>query len=663
MKFTLSKEILDKFPKASIGCLVVKNIDTSGKNLSAKDETYQVLWDQIEKTAVETLRTEIDTIKEVKEWHDALTMAGFDPDEDAASHTALIRRIKAGKEIPSIHPLVNIYNTISLRHKTPLGGHDIDRIDGDIIVGPNTKELPFIEMGSSKKTAISKSEIVYADSSSVLTRKWVWRQSDTSKITDKTTSFFVPIDDLGNRTPEEIKQIALDIKALVQKYAATDQTEFMYDIINSKTNTIDLNKLPKLTGTSKTKIIHTQPIKRDPEIIRKLTTRAVETIVPSTKMLENMLLSGRRLRVYQGFDPTAPTLHIGHSAGMRKLRYFQQLGHHVIFLIGDFTGRIGDPTDKSSARQKLTKEQVEENLKLYIKQASRILDFKDKQNPVEILYNSHWLDKMSFADVVELAAEFTVQQMLKRDMFQERLKEDRPIYIHEFMYPLMQGYDSVEMNIDVEVGGNDQMFNMICGRDLVLKRLNKEKVVLPNKLLTDPTGKKMGKSEGNMIMLNDTPEDIYGKVMAYTDGMICPAYEILTEVPMEEIKQMVKDMKAEKVNPMDLKKRLAFLITSEHKGEKAAKKAEGYFESVFQNKGQEAEIPTIQVSEKEARIIDLIVKFAKFTNSNSQAKRLIKQGAVSIDDKKINDINTTSTIKPTGITLRAGKQIVKITST
>jgi tyrosyl-tRNA synthetase len=378
-------------------------------------------------------------------------------------------------------------------------------------------------------------------------------------------------------------------------------------------------------------------------------------------MLRDMLTSGKRLNVYQGFDPTAPTLHIGHTAGMRKLKYFQQLGHNVIFLIGDFTARVGDPTDKSAARQKLTKQQVMQNLKKYKEQAGKILDFDDPENPVQIRFNSKWLEELNFGDILELTSEFTVQQMLKRDMFRKRLDIEKPIYLHEFLYPVMQAYDSVEMNIDVEIGGNDQMFNMSCGRDLTGKLLNKEKVVLPNKLLVDPSGKKMGKSEGNMIMLSDSAKDIYGKVMAFSDTLIAPAFELLTDVPLREIEQMQEAMLQKETNPMKFKKRLAFTITAEHKGEKAAHKAEEYFEKVFQKKASTAKIPEIETNKAKLSIIEAIADVTDFAPSNSQAKRLIKQGAVSIDGKKIKDKQYEIELESgEEITLRVGKKIAKI---
>lgn len=226
-------------------------------------------------------------------------------------------------------------------------------------------------------------------------------------------------------------------------------------------------------------------ILKDQQIIERILNKGVEQILPSSQALKELLNSGKRLNVYQGFDPTANTLHIGHTVGLRKLEDFRKLGHQVIFLIGDFTARIGDPTDKTSARVRLTKEQVEENMKVYVQQASRILDINNKENPVKVLYNSQWLEPLNFGDIIEIASQFTVQQMLKRSMFQKRLQEDKPIYLNEFLYPLMQAYDSVMMDIDVEVGGNDQLFNMLAGRDLIMSKLKKRKNCNSRQIIRD----------------------------------------------------------------------------------------------------------------------------------------------------------------------------------
>lgn len=363
----------------------------------------------------------------------------------------------------------------------------------------------------------------------------------------------------------------------------------------------------------------------DDKKISELLTRGVEKIFPSREFLEKELKSGRRLKIYTGYDPTAPTLHIGHGITLMKLRQFQDLGHEVIMLIGDFTGMIGDPTDKLAARRQLTHEEVMTNCQNYKKQASVILDFIG-QNPVKVKYNSQWLGEMKLKEVLELAALFSVQQMEVRDMFEERIKAGKPIFIHEFLYPLMQAYDSVVMDVDGEVGGNDQTFNMLVGRDLMKAMKNKEKFVLTMKLLADPTGKKMGKSEGNMIALKDSPEEMFGKVMNWSDGMIIDGFELCTRAEIPAKKTVEKE-------PMKYKKLLAFEIVKTFLGEKAAKAGEKNFETVFQSHEKPSDMPELKPSAYD--IITVLVE-SKICASKSDARRQIEQGGVKVNDKKIS---------------------------
>jgi len=399
-------------------------------------------------------------------------------------------------------------------------------------------------------------------------------------------------------------------------------------------------------------------ISTDEKIIDRILNKGVENILPSKEELKSILLSGKRLNIYQGFDPTAPTLHIGHTVGMRKLEDFRKLGHQVYFVIGDFTARIGDPSDKMSARKKLTKQQVEENMRLYIDQASHFINIFDKDNPVKVVYNSKWLEPLNFGEIIELASVFTVQQMLKRSMFQERLKSDKPIYLHEFLYPLMQGYDSVALNIDVEVGGNDQLFNMLAGRDLVMNRLNKEKFVVAMKLLEANDGTKMGKTSGNMIELSDSANNIFGKVMAFDDKLIPIGFEILTKYELKQVEEIKERLKKGE-NPMILKKLLAFEITKDIKGEQEAENAQKYFENVFQKKNLNTDIPVKTVRQSNINILDLIVQ-CEIANSKSQAKRLVEQNAVTINGEKITDWNKNIQVGSGSTILKCGRHVYQV---
>lgn len=387
--------------------------------------------------------------------------------------------------------------------------------------------------------------------------------------------------------------------------------------------------------------------------VTELLNRGVENIFPTREFLEERLTSGEQLTLYTGYDPTAPSLHIGHGMTMMKLRQFQDLGHKIIMLIGDFTAMIGDPTDKTSARKQLTREEVLENCKEYQKQASAILNFSG-DNPVEIKYNSEWLGKMNFNEVIDLASHFTVQRMMERDMFQKRLQEEKPIYVHEFMYPMMQGYDSVMMDVDGEIGGNDQTFNMLTGRNLMKELKNKEKFVMTIKLLADDSGKKMSKSEGNAIFLSDEPNDMFGKVMSWADDMIIPGYELCTRVDMGEIEEIKKQM-SEGANPRDFKLRLAGEVVGVFLGPESAKEGREHFEKVIQNKALPDEIPELKPSASD--IITVLVE-AGICNSKSNARQMVEQGAVSVNGEKVMSIE--QEVKTDDVVKKGSRFFVKI---
>lgn len=369
--------------------------------------------------------------------------------------------------------------------------------------------------------------------------------------------------------------------------------------------------------------------------IEELLTRGVEQIYPSADALEKMLRSGKKLKLYQGFDPTGIQMHIGHMIGLRKLAQFQKLGHRVIFLIGDGTGQAGDPSGKTRAREKfLSNEELRQNAKEYVMQAARIVRF-DGDNPVEILYNGDWLNKLRLEDILEIAGNFSLQQLSERDMFQDRIKQKESVNLREFLYPLLQAYDSVEMGVDLELGGSDQTFNMLCGRTLMKSMKNKDKFVMTTPLLADSAGRKIGKTEGNVIALNDKPEDLYGKVMSLSDDVIVKGLEYLTDVPMEEIKEVENKLKSGE-NPMDYKKRLAFEIVRQLNDEQAAAAADENFEKTVQGDSLPENLQTYK-AESEQTILDVLIN-SKLAESRSEAKRLIEQGGVEFEGKTINRV-------------------------
>lgn len=359
--------------------------------------------------------------------------------------------------------------------------------------------------------------------------------------------------------------------------------------------------------------------------IDELLTRGVEQIIPTRNELEKVLRSGKKLRIYQGFDPTSPDLHIGHLVGLRKLRQWQDLGHEVIFLIGNFTAMVGDPTGKDKTRPQLSKEQVEQNAQTYKDQAGKVLRFEG-DNAVQIKYNGDWLAKLSAIEVARLASYLTVPQMMERDMFQKRFATGADVALSEFLYPFMQGYDSVAMDVDVELGGNDQLFNMMIGRDLMHRIKKKDKFVMTTPLLVDSSGKKIGKSEGNAIGITLPAGQLFGMIMTLDDTVILKCFECITAAPMEKVHEVGKRLKAGE-NPMVLKKELALQIVTELHSANAAKKAQAEFENTFQKGGVAEElIEEVKVDPKLPLIEKLVA--GGIVASKSEAKRLEDQGAI-----------------------------------
>lgn len=356
--------------------------------------------------------------------------------------------------------------------------------------------------------------------------------------------------------------------------------------------------------------------------IEKVLTRGVKDILPSKEGLAK-LIARKKITVYQGFDPSAPSLHLGNMVGLMKLRAFQKLGHKIIFLIGDFSGMIGDPTDKMATRKKLTREETTRNMKSWKLQASKIIDFSGK-NPAKLVLNSTWLDKISFRDLIEIASNFTVGQMIERDMFQERLKQSKPIHLHEFLYPVATAIDCVQLNVDLEIGGNDQLFNMMMGRQLINSLKNKEKFVLTTKLLVDKEGVKAGKTAGNALFLDSNPKDFYCAIMSFPDECIYTAFELLTETDMHNLSKKIND------DPMQMKQELAYSVTAMIFGDDKALLAKNYFSKTFQL----CKPDYSQFQVKGETILDVT---AKLTGSKSHAKRLIFQGAVDVNGNKITD--------------------------
>ncbi len=374
--------------------------------------------------------------------------------------------------------------------------------------------------------------------------------------------------------------------------------------------------------------------KKELDIIQRGTVEVLST-EDLLKKLEKAKKTGKPLKIKAGFDPTAPDLHLGHTVLIQKMKHFQELGHEVIFLIGDFTGMIGDPTGKSETRKILTKEEVQKNAETYKEQIFKILD----PEKTKIVFNSHWMEKMTSTEIIGLSGRYTVARMLERDDFQKRYQSQKPISIHEFLYPLVQGYDSVVLEADVELGGNDQKFNLLVGRDLQKSYGLEQQVVITMPLLEGTDGvQKMSKSLDNYIGITEPAREIFGKVMSISDDLMVRYYELLSNIPTEEFKELKEQMKTGELNPKEVKMRLAKEMVSRFHSREEAEAGEAEFNKIFQKKGLPDEIPEVKIHwEAEKKWIVQIIVEAGLTKGSAETRRLIKQGAVSVNDEKVID--------------------------
>jgi tyrosyl-tRNA synthetase len=374
---------------------------------------------------------------------------------------------------------------------------------------------------------------------------------------------------------------------------------------------------------------------RDLETQLSLIKRGAVEVIPEEELITK-LKRGRPLRVKAGFDPTAPDLHLGHTVLIQKMKQFQELGHEVIFLIGDFTGMIGDPTGKSETRKQLTLEEVAKNAETYKEQIFKILD--PEKTVVE--FNHRWMEKMDAVSLIGIAAKYNVARMLEREDFKQRYQKQQSISIHEFLYPLIQGYDSVALKADVELGGTDQRFNLLVGRELQREFGQEAQIVMTMPLLEGLDGvQKMSKSLGNYIGITEAPEEMFGKIMSISDTLMWRYYELLSDRDLNEIQRLRSNVENGSLHPMDVKKMLGAEIVARFHGTPAADRAREYFEARFQKKATPKDIRQHFSAPEPIWICRLLVDVVKFAKSTSEARRLISQGAVKVDGQVISDVN------------------------
>jgi len=384
-------------------------------------------------------------------------------------------------------------------------------------------------------------------------------------------------------------------------------------------------------------------INTDPKKIEEVLSRGVEQILPKKEDLKR-LMQKRKIRLYLGIDPTAPKLHLGHSITLRKLQEFADLGHEAILVIGTGTVLAGDPSLRLKARPLMTEREVIRNIQTWKRQAGKILDF----SKVKIKYNGDWLLKLKLVDIIKIASQISALKLFQREMFQRRIKMGQTVLTHETLYPLLQGYDSVFLDVDLEIGGTDQIFNMLIGRELMQKMKNKEKFVLTCPMVLGIDGRPMSKTSGNCIWIEDSPNQMFGKIMSISDDLVFDYFKLLTRVSLVEIE------KSKKLKPRDAKVKLAKEIIKIYHGEEASWKAEREFNRIFKEKKLPTRIPQIKIEEKTFNILDLLVK-TKLVSSKSEAKRLILQKGVKIGGEIQDDWRKIIKIRK-GMVLQVGKR-------
>lgn len=671
MRFRISTQLLSQFPTYCIGLVVAEGV-SNGRATPAID---QLLRDAERRLCSRVEGQALADLPAIAVWRDVFSRARLNPARYKTSVEALATRLLKGDAVPSVNPAVDLANAASLTYLVPIGAHDLDRLTGDLEVGPLRDDLPFVPLGGGAPELIAAGEIVYADAAEVRTRRWVWRQGDHSKVTADSRAIVFPIDGWRGISDQAMRDAliyltrALQAELGVQARAYVlnrDQPEVTIRGEHAAADTVVVTDDGfRMAGKAYLEAPHasvaasapltpeaTASAPRAPrqmDAIDDLLARGTVDVIVR-EALEARLRRGERLRVKFGVDPTGPHLHLGHAVQLRKLRAFQRQGHTICLVVGDFTAQIGDASDKSAMRQMLSEEEIYANLTTYRKQIARVLD-PDK---VEWSYNNDWLGPLRFRDVVGLAAHFTVAQMLERENFTLRFQANKPIGLQEFMYPLMQGYDSVALKADVEIGGTEQLFNLLAGRTLQQAFGQQPQAVITSALLLGTDGQKMSKTAGNCIYIDDPADDMFGKVMSIADGQILPYFELATEVPLAELAQARAELERG-TNPMLLKKQLAFAIAALYHGEAKARKAREAFERVVQRKELPDRIEEKSLESDEARTLPDLLAALGLVTSKSEARRLAAQGGVSIDGEKVTDVTTPLPLRD-GMLIKVGKR-------
>ena len=646
MLFELSDELLERHPTYVVGVVFVHGAATpSRESISA---LQRVLYRAAQAVPWKLGGAGLQGHPAIARWEQAFEAEGINPRTHVPSVAALAQRCLRGDYVRSINPAADIANLISMKHLVPVGAHDVDQLPGDITVRMSREGDTFTGSAGDETEDLPIGEPIYATGSDVRTRRWVWRQAETAMTTPESRTIVFPVDGFVDATAERVEAATREL-ALLAKAAFTEDVSYGYVSTEKTSLSEDDSSLTRVDDIEEATALlqslgatdedaESYPAAPADEALANwslsdLLRRGILDGVIVEEELQKDLDSGRRLTIYEGLDPTSTSLHIGHYLSLRVLRWFQLQGHRVILLFGDFTARIGDPTGQSAERQQLTQQEVKANAQTWRDQIARVLDLGG-DNPVEVKWNGEWLDHLTLRDMIEISANMTVQQLIERDMFQERLSQQRPLHLHETLYPLLQGYDSVAMSVDAELGGRDQMFNMMVGRDLVRNYNGKTKHVLMTPLIPGLDGRKMSKSYGNTVDLTENPVDMFFKLTQVSDELLPMFMSVLTDTPDDEIDEVRRRLSTES-NLQDDRERFARAVTERLHGADEAQRAQAEFTRVVDEGSmrQDVEEVFLKPSEEPLTILDVAVATG-LTTSRGDARRLIQQGGLEINDHR-----------------------------
>ncbi len=628
MFFRIEPQIFEAAPGLYTGIVAAWNVD----NETPQPAVRQLLQTEVERVAAQPAGETL-----FAPYHIALTALGVNPHRYPCSICAMEKRIASQHSFPSISPVVDLGNYISLRFHIPVGVHDIDTLNGDLVVRLATQADCTAPENALPADPPRPGEPVYATGSSIRTRRFLWRQTSAGRVTAASRNFLFPIDGFFENREAVNAAVSELCRCLTELFHVTpthgvltsENTEFRFGSLTEEEQEVEDQIAMMLKGTAQ----HTEIS----EIRRKFWQARKEN---------------RPLRVKLGLDPSAPDIHLGHSVVLRKIRQLQDMGHEAVIIIGDFTGRIGDPTGKSKTRKALTEAQVQENAKTYMEQIFKIID----PNKTKVCFNSEWLSKLNFGDVITLASKVTVARMLERDDFQNRYQNHLPLSLHEFFYPLMQAYDSVVTHTDIELGGTDQTFNILMGRSIQRDYGQEPQLTLLMPLLEGLDGvEKMSKSLGNYIGVSESAPVIYEKAMKIPDALILRYFTLCTDFSPAEIKRIEDRLKAG-ANPRDVKMQLAHELTRLYAGAQAADEAQARFKAVFQQSQVPDDAPQIDLSLAGAaplplQLIDALLAAGTY-RSKSEIRRLFAQGAALLDNEKL--------ISPDEMPQKAGAYVLRL---